>query len=126
MCVKALFIWSNGHIRIPHNLFDFKNMLYFIFKKELKRVFRIIWHVTIWAIWKARNDIIFKNGVLEVVDDIKRLSWNGVYRGLKFSRVCIMSGYGIRGGVLVPWVAKAGVSGWCGCWQEGWRQWQPA
>lgn len=86
MCVKALFIWSYGHIRIPHNLFDFKNMLYFIFKKELKRVFRIIWHATIWAIWKARNDIIFKNGVLEVedvVDDIKRLSWKWSLSRLK-------------------------------------------
>jgi len=33
----------------------------------------LVWHVTLWAIWKARNDWIFldsKLSVLEIVDHI--------------------------------------------------------
>jgi len=30
----------------------------------LKQVgYRLIWHATIWTLWKARNDKIFNNGV---------------------------------------------------------------
>lgn len=46
--------------------------------KELKRGMRLIWHTAIWTIWNCRNNIIFKNGgveVEEVVEDIKMLSW---------------------------------------------------
>lgn len=41
--------------------------------KTVKKGFRLIWHATIWAIWKARNGVIFNNDVIhvgEVVDDI--------------------------------------------------------
>lgn len=38
----------------------------------------LIWHTTIWVLWKARNDKIFKGFPFEVdviVEDIKVLSW---------------------------------------------------
>jgi hypothetical protein len=44
----------------------------------LRNCFSLIWHATIWAIWRSRNNIIFSNGVAgpdEVVEEIKLLSW---------------------------------------------------
>jgi hypothetical protein len=40
--------------------------------------FSLIWHATVWMIWRSRNNIIFSNGVLdpeEVVDAIKLAAW---------------------------------------------------
>ncbi|AES93778.1 hypothetical protein MTR_5g007390 [Medicago truncatula] len=59
--------------------------------KELKRGFRIIWHASIWAIWKTRNNIIFNNAgieVQEVVEEIKMLSWKWNLSRLKI-QVCL-------------------------------------
>jgi len=55
-------------------------------RKDLKKGMRLIWHTTVWAIWKVRNNIIFNNGgfeVEEVVDDIIRLSWRWSLSWLK-------------------------------------------
>jgi hypothetical protein len=38
----------------------------------------LIWHATVWRIWRSRNNIIFSHGVIDlekVVDEIKLLSW---------------------------------------------------
>jgi hypothetical protein len=38
----------------------------------------LIWHASIWSIWKARNSVIFANGSFNpyaIVDNIKVLSW---------------------------------------------------
>jgi hypothetical protein len=46
--------------------------------KKVRKGLRMIWQVTIWVIWRARNDCIFKAGVTrwdEVVDEIKVSSW---------------------------------------------------
>jgi hypothetical protein len=46
--------------------------------KKLSQGLLMIWHVTIWSIWKARNSVIFANGVLDpsvLVDEVKVLSW---------------------------------------------------
>jgi len=45
--------------------------------KRLKKGFWLIWHASIWMIWKERNARIFKNQFKnydEIVDDIKALS----------------------------------------------------
>jgi hypothetical protein len=38
----------------------------------------LVWHTTLWSIWNARNNKNFKNLVkepMEIVEDIKVLSW---------------------------------------------------
>lgn len=47
-------------------------------RKKVVKGLRLIWHSTIWAIWKGRNDKIFNNkevDVLELVEEVKVLSW---------------------------------------------------
>ncbi|KAK2446021.1 hypothetical protein QL285_016880 [Trifolium repens] len=46
--------------------------------KKIRKGYLLIWHVTLWSIWKARNGTLFANGSFNakaVVDDIKVLSW---------------------------------------------------
>jgi hypothetical protein len=46
--------------------------------KKLRQGLLMIWHATIWSIWKVRNSVIFANGVLDLsvlVDEVKVLSW---------------------------------------------------
>jgi hypothetical protein len=46
--------------------------------KNLRRGVSLIWLVTVWSIWRSRNNIIFSNGVAEpdeVIEAIKLLSW---------------------------------------------------
>jgi hypothetical protein len=47
-------------------------------RKEVRRGMRLIWHTSIWAIWKARNNAIFNNVEIridDIVEEIKVLSW---------------------------------------------------
>jgi hypothetical protein len=46
--------------------------------KKVKQGICLIWYAYVWVLWKARNAFLFKNKafiVEEVVEDIKRLSW---------------------------------------------------
>ncbi|RHN63454.1 putative reverse transcriptase zinc-binding domain-containing protein [Medicago truncatula] len=46
--------------------------------RKLRKAFLMIWHASIWMIWKERNARIFKNQFQnfdEVVDNIKAVSW---------------------------------------------------
>jgi hypothetical protein len=46
--------------------------------KRLRKGFRLVWHTAVWCLWRARNDAIFngiKKGPIEIVEDIKVLSW---------------------------------------------------
>jgi hypothetical protein len=46
--------------------------------KIRKKGFSLIWHAFIWSIWRARNNRIFNNGVMdpgEICDNVKRISW---------------------------------------------------
>jgi len=48
------------------------------YHKEHQRGMRLIWLSTVWAIWKARNNIIFNNSVFsldDMVEEIQVLSW---------------------------------------------------
>lgn len=54
--------------------------------KKMIKGFRLIWHATIWVIWKARNDKIFNDKVkevLEIVEEVKVLSWRWCLSSLK-------------------------------------------
>lgn len=56
------------------------------FRKDLKRGMSLIWHTAVWAIWNARNNVIFNNGVFradEVVEFIQVLSWKWSLARLK-------------------------------------------
>ncbi|MCI21738.1 pantothenate synthetase, partial [Trifolium medium] len=46
--------------------------------KKMAKGFSLIWHTTVWVLWRSRNNISFADGVKDlekVVDDIKLLSW---------------------------------------------------
>jgi hypothetical protein len=46
--------------------------------KRIRKGLRLVWHATIWVLWKARNNRVFNNlnpEVAEMVDEIKVMSW---------------------------------------------------
>ena len=46
--------------------------------RRLQKGFWLVWHATLWMIWKERNARIFNNQAKEfdeVVDDVKTVSW---------------------------------------------------
>jgi hypothetical protein len=76
---KAVFRWLGLVLVIPPSL----PMLFECFvgvasSKQSKVGFSVIWHATVWSIWRLRNSVIFSNGVSDVevvVDSVKLLSW---------------------------------------------------
>lgn len=55
-------------------------------RNRIRRGLLIIWHATIWGIWRARNNIIFNAEVLDmesIVEDIKVLLWRWVLNRLQ-------------------------------------------
>jgi hypothetical protein len=83
----GIFRWLGLVIIAPPSL----SVLFEVFRgaarnKKLRQGFLLIWHVTIWAIWKARNSSIFAGGAVvinEIVDEIKVLSWKWCLARLK-------------------------------------------
>jgi len=80
--------WLEIYFITPHNLFvHFECWNGEVISKRLKG-FWLIWHVTIWLIWKERNARIFtdqrKDGE-EVVDEIKVVSWVWTLSRLKIA-----------------------------------------
>jgi hypothetical protein len=75
----AIFRWLGLVLILPPNL----AMLFDCFveaavSKKKRLSYYLIWHATVWRIWRSRNNIIFSDGVIElekVVDEIKLLSW---------------------------------------------------
>jgi hypothetical protein len=76
---KAVFRWLGLIMVIPPSLSGlFDCFVAAAVSKKGRAVFSLIWHATVWVIWRSRNRIIFSNGAVdlsEVVDDIKRSSW---------------------------------------------------
>jgi hypothetical protein len=55
---------------------------------RLRRGFRLVWHTVVWSLWRARNNDIFKGVKMEamdIVEDIKVLSWKWSVDRLKIS-----------------------------------------
>jgi hypothetical protein len=86
---QEIFKWLGVEIVIPPSLL----ILFDVFKASARNVkirkgFVLIWHASLWAIWKARNGAIFANGCfapLEIVESIKVLSWKWSMSRLKIS-----------------------------------------
>jgi hypothetical protein len=71
--------WLNLNIIIPPNLY----ILFLCFVggaagKRERKGFLLVWHTTLWFLWKTRNGLIFKNVFKipkQVVDEIMVTSW---------------------------------------------------
>jgi hypothetical protein len=90
---KHLFLHCGGAILIWYEIFRWLGIVVIIppslevlfevvrgaaKNKKTRNGFLLIWHATIWTIWRARNNVIFANGVFnpkEMVDEVKVLSW---------------------------------------------------
>jgi hypothetical protein len=76
---RAIFRWLDLVIIIPPDIFTlFECFVGAAGNKKRRCGFSLIWHATIWMIWRSRNNIIFSNGVMdpvEVVEAIKVTSW---------------------------------------------------
>ncbi|MCI30693.1 cysteine-rich receptor-like protein kinase, partial [Trifolium medium] len=55
---------------------------------KVRKGFLLIWHATLWSLWKARNGSIFANGFFapnDIVEEIKVTSWKWSLARLKVS-----------------------------------------
>lgn len=76
----ALHKWLEINLIIPANILAHWKCWDALLglRKESKKGMRIIWHTSLWVIWKMKNNIVFNNEgfeVEEVVDEVKMLSW---------------------------------------------------
>jgi hypothetical protein len=76
---KAIFRWIEVIIVLPPNLFLlFDCLLGAAPNKKIRYGCSVIWHATVWMLWRSRNEILFANGEIDVekvVENIKLLSW---------------------------------------------------
>jgi hypothetical protein len=79
MIWSSIFNWLGIQIVIPHSI----SSLFEVFRgiatnAKIRKGFLMIWHATLWSIWKARNKAIFSTGSFlpnDIVEEIKVLSW---------------------------------------------------
>ncbi|KAK2442281.1 hypothetical protein QL285_013489 [Trifolium repens] len=84
-----IFKWLGVEIVIPPSL----PILFEVFKASARNVkirsgFVLIWHASLWAIWRARNKALFADGFfspLDIVENIKVSSWKWSLLRLKLS-----------------------------------------
>jgi hypothetical protein len=82
-----IYKWLGVMIVIPHSI----SSLFEVVKasarnSKIRKGFLLIWHASIWSIWKARNSALFANGCFcprKIIEDIKVLSWKWVLARLK-------------------------------------------
>jgi hypothetical protein len=71
--------WLGFEFVMPQNPFSFFDCFVgAASSKKLAKVFALVWHTTVWSIWRSRNEVSFANGIrdmVKVVDDIKIQSW---------------------------------------------------
>jgi hypothetical protein len=47
---------------------------------KVQKGFRLVWHATLWTIWKSKNNHIFNDMIKEpikIVEEIEVLAWRG-------------------------------------------------
>lgn len=77
--------WWNISLIIPPNLFIHWACWSGVeTRKKIKKGLGLVWHTSIWILWKVRNNRIFNEGVESIdnlVDEIKVWSWRwAMYR----------------------------------------------
>jgi hypothetical protein len=84
-----IFKWVGVEIIIPPSLPSLFEMIKGSGRNsKIRSGLVLIWHSSIWAIWKARNRAIFADGFFisnEIVDNIKVLSWKWSLSRLKLA-----------------------------------------
>lgn len=92
--------WLGVQFITPRNLFYHLECWFEAARdKRLRKGFWLIWHATIWEVWRVRNDKIFNEvtkRVDEVVEEIQVLAWKWFLHCLKSALACFMNGAGIR------------------------------
>jgi hypothetical protein len=82
-----IFIWLGVTVVMPASLpYLFEYLSGFAKSKKARKGYRLVWHTTLWLIWKSRNDVIFNNLVKntsECAEDIKVLTWKWSAHKLK-------------------------------------------
>jgi hypothetical protein len=65
---------------------------------KIRRGFLLIWHASLWTIWKARNSAIFATDIFSpraIVEEIKVVSWKWSLARLKVTPcICAINGLG--------------------------------
>jgi hypothetical protein len=89
----ALFSWLGFSFILPPDLsIGFASMAGLGGSKRRKTALLLLWQVTIWVIWRTRNDRLFNNkeaSVIDVVDSIKHLTWRW-YLGRIAKQPCLL------------------------------------
>jgi hypothetical protein len=84
---SKIFQWLGVSIIIPPSLVSLFDLLKGSARNaKNRRGYIMIWHATLWAIWKARNSAIFASGNFSpamVIEDIKVSSWKWSLTRLK-------------------------------------------
>jgi hypothetical protein len=85
-----IFRWLGVVIIMPQNIWSlFACFRGVAMNKRLRKGFLLVWHTVVWSLWNARNDVIF-NGKskewMEIVEDIKVLSWKWSTDRLKITQ----------------------------------------
>jgi hypothetical protein len=83
----VVFRWLGVTVVMPADLSTlFGYFVGFARTKKARRGFMLVWHTTIWQIWRSRNEVIFNNKVTsaaDYVEEIKVLSWKWSAHKLK-------------------------------------------
>ncbi|GAU25690.1 hypothetical protein TSUD_266170 [Trifolium subterraneum] len=89
MVWSDIFRWIDLVVVIPPSLISlFEVMRGSARNVKIRQGYLLIWHTTIWCIWKSRNSAIFANGLFSpkaIVEEIKVLSWKWSLARLKVS-----------------------------------------
>lgn len=85
--------WWNFNLVTPPNLFIHWACWSGVeSRKRVKKGLWLVWHATIWVLWKGRNNRIFNDGVEfvdDLVEEIKVLSWRWAMSRLHMQTVYV-------------------------------------
>jgi hypothetical protein len=74
-----VFKWIGVPLIIPPSIISLFELILGVAKHaKIRNGFLMIWHATLWSIWKARNNAIFASGSFNprvIFEDIKVVSW---------------------------------------------------